>query len=381
MMPSGPLKGIKVLEIASMGPGPFCGMLLADMGADLLRVDRLQNLDPGTPADRFEVMSRGRRSLMLDLKTAGAKEVVLDLVEKADALIEGFRPGVMERLGIGPDACLSRNPRLVYGRMTGWGQNGPMAPVAGHDINYIALSGALHAIGGEKPVPPLNLVADFGGGGVYLAFGIVSALLEAQRSGLGQVIDAAMTDGSASLMAPHYGRLASGAWTDQRGANVLDGGAPWYGVYETLDGKFVAVGAIEPQFYAEFINRIGLDASTLPAQRDKAKWPVLRTAFANALRQKTRNEWAAVFDGVDACLTPIISMSEAQYHPHNLARDTFVEIDGVRQPAPAPRFSRTPGAISRRPPRFGEGGAEAMREWGFDAAAIDGFREAGAKFE
>jgi alpha-methylacyl-CoA racemase len=381
MTRSGPLNGIKVLEIASMGPGPFCGMLLADMGADLLRIDRLQEIVPGTPADRFEVMSRGRRSLMLDLKAPGSRGVVLDLVEKADVLIEGFRPGVMERLGLGPEACLSRNPRLIYGRVTGWGQNGPMAPIAGHDINYIALSGALHAIGGEKPVPPLNLVADFGGGGAYLAFGIVSALLEAVRSGQGQVIDAAMTDGSASLMTPHYGRLASGAWIDRRGSNALDGGAPWYGVYETADGKFVAVGAIEPQFYAEFVKRIGLDPAALPGQRDKAQWPKLQAAFAKALKQKTRDEWAIIFEGVDACLTPVLSMSEAPHHPHNLARDTFVEVEGVRQPAPAPRLSRTPGAISRPPPRLGEGGAEAMKEWGFDASAVDGFRKSGAKFE
>ncbi|WP_430397450.1 CaiB/BaiF CoA transferase family protein [Ferrovibrio sp.] len=381
MKRSGPLKSIKVLEIASMGPGPFCGMLLADMGADLLRIDRLQEIAPGTPADRFEVMSRGRRSLMLDLKAPGSSSVVLDLVERADVLIEGFRPGVMERLGLGPEPCLSRNPRLVYGRMTGWGQNGPMASIAGHDINYIALSGALHAIGGEKPVPPLNLVADFGGGGTYLAFGIVSALLEAARSGQGQVIDAAMTDGSASLMAPHYGRLASGAWIDRRGSNTLDGGAPWYGVYETADGKFVAVGAIEPQFYGEFVRRIGLDPAALPGQRDKVQWPKLQTAFAKALKLKTRDEWAIIFEGIDACLTPVLSMSEAPAHPHNLARHTFVEFEGVRQPAPAPRLSLTPGAIACPPPRPGEGGADAMNDWGFDALAIERFSKAGAKFE
>lgn len=380
MKRTGPLQGIRILEIASMGPGPFCGMLLADMGADLLRVDRLQQVDPAKPADRFEVMSRGRRSMMLDLKAPGAAEVILRLVEKADGLIEGFRPGVMERLGVGPDVCLARNPRVVYGRMTGWGQTGPMASVAGHDINYIALSGALHAIGGETPVPPLNLVGDFGGGGVYLALGVVAALLEAQRSGRGQVIDAAMTDGSASLMAPHFGRLASGAWLDRRGANVLDGGAPWYGVYETADGKFVAVGAIEAQFYAEFVTRIGLDPGSLPPQRDKAQWPVLKTAFTLALKQKTRDEWAAIFEGIDACVTPILSMGEAIAHPHNRTRNTFVDFEGVPQPAPAPRFSRTPGAISRQPPRFGEGAADALKEWGFDQPAISALRAAGASF-
>jgi len=381
MKRTGPLQGVRIIEIASMGPGPFCGMLLADMGADLLRIDRLQQVDPEKPADRFEVMSRGRRSMMLDLKAPGAADIVLQLVEKADALIEGFRPGVTERLGIGPEACLARNPRLVYGRMTGWGQTGPMASVAGHDINYIALSGALHAIGGDTPVPPLNLVGDFGGGGVYLALGVVAALLEAQRSGQGQVIDAAMTDGSASLMAPHFGRLASGAWADRRAANVLDGGAPWYGVYQTADNKFVAVGAIEAQFYAEFVTRIGLDPAALPGQRDRTQWPVLKAAFTDAIKRKTRDEWAAIFEGVDACLTPILSMSEAIAHPHNRNRATFVDIEGVPQPAPAPRFSRTPGTIAGPPPKFGEGATEALTEWGFDQAGISTLRKAGAIFD
>jgi alpha-methylacyl-CoA racemase len=378
---SGPLSGVKVLELAGIGPGPFCGMLLADMGADVLRVDRAQESDLGLKVERkFDIMARGRRSIALDLKRPESVAMVLDWVAKADALIEGFRPGVTERLGLGPDACFSRNARLVYGRITGWGQDGPLAQAAGHDINYIALSGALHAIGrkGEAPVPPLNLVGDFGGGGMYLAFGIACALFEARASGKGQVIDAAMTEGAASLMAIFYGRMASGQWRDERGVNAIDGGAPWYDVYETADGKHVAIGSIEGRFYAELLERLGLDPATLPGQFEFTRWPELRTAFTAAFKARTRDAWCKQMEGTDVCFAPVLSLAEAPQHAHNRARVAFVEIDGVTQPAPAPRFSRTPGAIARAAPRRGEGGAQALADWGFGKTEIDGFRARGA---
>jgi alpha-methylacyl-CoA racemase len=378
---SGPLNGVKVLEIAGIGPGPFCGMLLADMGADVLRLDRLQANDLGLPvAPKYDIMSRGRRSIALDLKRPESIQTALALAAKADALIEGFRPGVTERLGLGPDACLARNPRLVYGRITGWGQDGPLAQAAGHDINYIALTGALHAIGrkGETPVPPLNLVGDFGGGGMVLAFGIACALFEARASGKGQVIDAAMTEGAASLMAMFYGRMAAGHWRDQRGVNVLDTGAPWYDAYETADGKHVAIGSIEGRFYAELIERLGLDPTTLPGQFEFARWPELRAAFTAAFKSKTRDEWCREMEGTDVCFAPVLSLAEAPRHAHNQARGAFVDIDGVTQPAPAPRFSRTPGAIARGAPERGEGGAQALAEWGFSPGEIEGFRARGA---
>ncbi len=378
---SGPLTGVKVLELAGIGPGPFCGMLLADMGADVLRVDRLQANDLGLPvAPKFDIMSRGRRSIALDLKQAEAIQTVLALAARADALIEGFRPGVTERLGLGPDACFARNLRLVYGRITGWGQDGPLAQAAGHDINYIALSGALHAIGHKEggPVPPLNLVGDFGGGGMVLAFGIACALYEARASGQGQVIDAAMSEGAASLMAMFYGRLAAGHWRDRRGVNVLDTGAPWYDAYETADGKHVAIGAIEGRFYAELLARLGLDAAALPGQFEFARWPELRAAFTAAFKTKTRDEWCREMEGTDVCFAPVLSLAEAPEHAHNKARGAFVAIDGVTQPAPAPRFSRTPGAIERGAPRRGEGGAQALADWGFDEKEIEGFRARGA---
>ncbi len=381
---SGPLTGVKVLELAGIGPGPFCGMLLADMGADVLRVDRLQANDLGLPvAPKFDIMSRGRRSIALDLKQAEAIQTVLALAAKADALIEGFRPGVTERLGLGPEACLARNPRLVYGRITGWGQDGPLAQAAGHDINYIALSGALHAIGHKDggPVPPLNLVGDFGGGGMVLAFGIACALYEARASGQGQVIDAAMSEGAASLMAMFYGRLAAGHWRDRRGVNVLDTGAPWYDAYETADGKHVAIGSIEGRFYAELLARLGLDAATLPGQFEFARWPELRAAFTAAFKTKTRDEWCREMEGTDVCFAPVLSLAEAPEHPHNKARGAFVAIDGVTQPAPAPRFSRTPGAIERGAPRRGEGGAQALADWGFGEKEIEGFRARGTLME
>jgi alpha-methylacyl-CoA racemase len=378
---SGPLAGVRVLELAGIGPGPFCGMMLADMGADVLRIDRLEASDLGLPLPpKYDVMARGRRSIALDLKQPKSIELVLALLDKADALIEGFRPGVTERLGLGPDVCLKRNPRLVYGRVTGWGQDGPLAQAAGHDINYIAISGALHAIGraGEAPVFPLNLVGDFGGGAMYLAFGIACALVEARGCGRGQVVDAAMSDGAASLMAIFYGRLAAGGWRDERGVNVLDGAAPWYGVYETADGKYIAVGAIEGRFYAELVKRLGLADTALPGQHERARWGELRAAFAAAFKQKSRDEWCKLLEGTDVCFAPVLSLREAPQHRHNRARETLVERDGVIQPAPAPRFSRTPGEIARGAPERGQGGAAALADWGFDEAAVAAFREAGA---
>ena len=327
----GPLSGIRVLEFEAIGPGPFCGMMLADMGADVLLVDRPS--DPGLGLGRqraSDVMLRGRRSVTLDLKSKDGVAAALLLLQKADALIEGFRPDVMERLGLGPDVVLAANPKLVYGRMTGWGQDGPLAPRAGHDINYIALSGVLHAIGrkGEAPVPPLNLVGDFGGGGMLLAFGIVSALLAAQRTGQGQVVDAAMIEGASILAAMFAGMLHEGKWTEARGDNALDSGAPWYDTYQTSDGKFVAIGAIEAKFYAELLDRLGLAGAALPAQHDRKGWPELRRRFAEAFRSKTRDEWSRVFDGSDACFAPVLTFSEARAHPHNVARGGYVAVGG-----------------------------------------------------
>jgi alpha-methylacyl-CoA racemase len=378
---SGPLSGVKVLELAGIGPGPFCGMMLADMGADVLRIDRLEPVDVGLPLDpSFDVMARGRRSIGLDLKRPEGIEIVLALLEKADVLIEGFRPGVAERLGLSPDACFARNPRLVYGRVTGWGQDGPLAHAAGHDINYIAISGALHAIGrrGEAPVPPLNLVGDYGGGAMYLAFGIACALVERHSSGRGQVIDAAMSEGAASMMSIFYARVAGRLWRDERGVNAIDGGAPWYDVYETADGKYISIGAIEGRFYARLMELLGLDAATLPERHDSARWPELSARLRDTFKQKTRDEWCKSLEGQDVCFAPVLSLAEAPAHPHNRARGTFMERDGVIQPAPAPRFSRTPGSVERSAPRRGEGGSAALAEWGFDAAKIAQFRMSGA---
>ena len=377
----GPLAGIRVIEIAGIGPGPFCAMLLADMGADVLRVDRTADSDLGLPRDpRFDLLNRGRRSVALNLKKPEGVAAALRLIGQADALIEGFRPGVMERLGLGPDVCLERNPKLVYGRMTGWGQDGPLADAAGHDINYIALTGALHAIGraGGPPVPPLNLVGDFGGGALYLAFGIACALAEARQSGRGQVVDAAMTDGAASLMTMFYGFRAQGLWQDVRGANLLDSGAPWYDVYETKDGKYVAIGSIEGRFYAELIQRLGLEGEALPKQYDLKRWPELRARFAARFKEKTRDEWCAAMEGSDVCFAPVLTLEEAPKHPHNAARGTFVEVDGILQPAPAPRFSRTPGAIAGPPPKPGEHTDRGLADWGFTAAEIAALKQAGA---
>src|SRR5215831_8740399 len=369
----GPLAGVRILEFEAIGPVPFCGMLLADMGADVLLVDRTEDAQLGFLRERwYDVMFRGRRSATLDLKTANGIDAALTLADKADALIEGFRPGVMERLGLGPDALLARNPKLVYGRMTGWGQDGPLAARAGHDIDYIALSGALHAIGrsGQAPIPPLNLVGDFGGGGMLLAFGVACALFETQRSGKGQVVDAAMIDGASLLTAMFWGLQAAGHWSDERGANVLDSGAPWYDSYETKDGQFVAIGAIERKFYAELLKHLGLAGVALPEQNDRAGWSALHERFAAAFKTRTRDEWCRVFEGSDACFAPVLTFREAAEHPHAVARNAHVTIGGVMQPAPAPRFSRTPGAIRGAPPERGTGGRKALQEWGFSAEEV-----------
>jgi alpha-methylacyl-CoA racemase len=379
---SGPLTGYKIVEFAGIGPGPFCSMLLSDMGAEVLRLDRTEDAGLGIPSDtKYALLNRGRRSVALNLKKKEAVETALKLIEKADGLIEGFRPGVMERLGLGPDVCLKRNPKLVYGRMTGFGQEGPIAQAAGHDINYIAMAGALHMIGreGAKPTPPLNLVGDFGGGALYLAFGMVCGLLEAQKSGKGQVVDTAMVDGAAHLTTFVYGMLPTGRWdAAKRGTNILDSGAPWYDVYETKDGKYVSIGSIEAKFYAELLKLTGLDNEDLPKQWDKAGWPKLRARFTEVFRQKTRDEWCEVMEGSDVCFAPVLSPLEVAKHPHNKLRGTFIEVEGVTQPGPAPRFSRTKAEVQRPPARPGEHTDEALKDWGFAASEIASLRTAGA---
>jgi alpha-methylacyl-CoA racemase len=370
---SGPLTGTKIVELAGIGPGPFCAMLLADMGAEVVRVDRTADAGLGiAKPTQFDLYNRSRASIAVDLKQPDGVATVLRLIDQADALIEGFRPGVTERLGLGPDVCLARNPRLVYGRMTGWGQHGPLAHAAGHDWNYIAITGALHAIGraGEPPVPPLNLVGDFGGGSLYLAMGILAAMLEAQKSGQGQVVDAAISDGAASLMTLFYGLHGAGVWTNDRGTNLIDTGAHFGEVYETHDGKYVTVLAIEAKFYAELCERIGVDAKALPHQNDRSHWVELKARFAEIFKTKTRDEWCQVLEGTDACFAPVLSLDEAPHHPHNVARQTFVEVDGVVQPAPAPRFSRTPGAIQRPPAEPGANTDEVLARWGFAGEEI-----------
>ena len=364
----GPLEGLRVIEMAGIGPGPFCCTMLADLGAEVLRIDR----PDGPPAHPADVLSRGRRSVALDLKAPAAVEAVLRLAEQADALVEGFRPGVMERLGLGPASCHARNPRLVYGRMTGWGQDGPLAQSAGHDINYIALTGALWSMGraGERPVPPLNLIGDFGGGGMLLAFGVMAAIFEANRSGRGQVVDAAMTDGSATLMGFIYGLMAQGRWRNAREANFLDGACPYYDTYECADGRFVAVGALEPQFFALLVKGLGLDPARYADRTDPARWPAIRAEFAEAFRRHPRDHWAEVFEGTDACVAPVLDLEEAARHPHNVARGTFLADGAAVQPAPSPRFSRTPAPPPGPAPRRGEGGPAALAEWGLTAAEI-----------
>ncbi len=377
-MASGPLSGIKVVELAGIGPGPMCAMLLSDLGADVIRVDRVVSADLGINRPRkFNVLNRGRKSIAVDLKHPDGIEAVLRLIDQADALIEGFRPGVMEKLGLGPDVVHGRNPKLVYGRMTGWGQDGPLATAAGHDINYIALTGALAAIGtkGGPPVPPLNLVGDFGGGAMYLAFGICAALLHAQRTGEGQVVDAAMVDGASSLLSAIYGIYASDAWKLERGSNILDTGAHYYGTFECADGGWVSIGSIEAKFYAELEEKIGL---TLPDQNNQALWDDYKATVAARFKEKTRDEWCAIMEGSDICFAPVLDMSEAPQHPHNLARGTFVQVEGVTQPGPAPRFSKTPGAIQRPPADPGDHTDEALAEWGFSAAEVEKLHQAGA---
>ena len=378
-MSKGPLAGVKVLEVAGIGPGPFCCMMLADMGAEVTRLDRAGSVkehDPDQPS--VDVLGRGRRSVGVDLKQADGIEAVLKMVEQADVLVEGFRPGVMERLGLGPDACLERNPTLVYGRMTGWGQEGPMAQAAGHDINYIALAGALEGIGrpGQNPVPPLNLVGDFGGGGMLLAFGIACALAERAQSGQGQVIDAAMVDGAATLMGFFYGMKAMGGWgSGGRGTNILDTGAHFYDTYETADGKYISVGSIEPQFYAELLEKLHLSDDDLPHQMDKSGWPLLKARFETLFKTQTRDQWCELMEGTDICFAPVLSMDEAPEHPHLKGRATFVEPGGVVQPAPSPRFSRTPPTLERPPAHAGQHTDEVLADFGFDAEEIARLRD------
>ncbi len=378
--PRGPLCGFKVVEIAGIGPGQLCGMLLADMGAQVIRVDRLAAGDLGisVPA-RFNTMNRSRPLIAVDLKKSEGVELVLKLCAGADALYEGYRPGVMERLGLGPDVCLARNRRLVYGRMTGWGQTGPLARDVGHDTNYIALAGALHCIGEAdgKPPLPLNLIGDFGGGALYLAVGMLAALLEASRSGQGQVVDAAMVDGVASMLTMFYGLMAQGLWRDERGVNMLDGGAPYAQTYLTKDGKFVAVCAVENRFYRDLLSGLGL-ADVSPAdQQNSAEWPALKRRFAEVFRSRTRDEWAEIFSGSNACFAPVLSLQEAPYHPHNQARDVYVDVEGVVQPGPSPRFSRTPSRIQSPPTEPGGDNNRTLLDWGLTQTEIDRLCESG----
>jgi alpha-methylacyl-CoA racemase len=371
----GPLQGYRILEIAGIGPGPFAAMMLADMGAEVVRVDRAQAVRPASGGRAGDPLARGRRNIALDLKHPDGVATLLDLVEKADALIEGFRPGVMERLGVGPAECHARNPKLVFGRMTGWGQDGPYALAAGHDINYISLAGALAHFGrhGEAPVPPLNMVGDFGGGGMFLAYGVVCALLEAQRSGQGQVVDTAMVDGTAVLMTMFWGMRASGHFDERHpGTNLLDTGAHFYDVYRCKDATYISIGSIEPQFYAELLRLTGLtDDPEFAMQMDRDLWPHLKSRLHRLFETKTRDEWCAIMEMTDVCFAPVLTMGEAAAHPHNVARGTFVEVDGMTQPAPAPRFSRTAADVPGPPAHAGEHTREVLADWGFDAGRID----------
>ena len=377
----GPLAGLRIVELASIGPGPMCAMLLADLGADVVRVDRIEPSGLGIGmTTAFDVCARNRRSIALDLKHAEARAAVLRLVERADVLIEGFRPGVAERLGLAPDICLARNPRLVYGRMTGFGQDGPLARAAGHDLNYISLAGALHAIGPKSgaPLPPLNLIGDYGGGALYLALGILAAVFECRQSGKGQVVDAAMIDGAASLMSVFYGLFAAGTWKTERGSNLLDGGAPFYSVYATSDGQYVSIAALENKFFAELARLIGLDARFVQRQMDRSLWPELRDRMTEIFKTRTRAQWCELLEGTDACFAPVLSLAEAPAHAHNVQRHVFVELNGFAQPAPAPRFTRSQPDTPRPPPTIGADTHAILEEAGYDAAAIEALRSAGA---
>ncbi len=376
----GPLHGVKVIELVGIGPGPFAGTLLSDMGAEVVRVERAELVGHAKRPSGFVFDARGRRDIGVDLKHPDGVATVLRLVERADALIEGFRPGVTERLGLGPDACLARNPRLVYGRMTGWGQEGPLAHAAGHDLNYIALAGALAHFGraGAPPTPPLNMVGDYGGGAMFLAFGVVCGVLEARTSGQGQVVDAAMVDGAAYLMGPMWGMRGMGTFSEERGTNLLDSGSPFYDVYETADGGWVSIGSIEPQFYAQLLERTGVRHDDLPGQMDRSGWPVLRERLTAVFKTKTRAEWTALLEGTDVCFAPVLPMSEAVAHPHLVARGTIVEHDGMDQPAPAPRFSRTRAEIQGKAPLPGQDTEAVLGEWGFAADEIAALVAAGA---
>jgi alpha-methylacyl-CoA racemase len=380
---AGPLTGYRIIEIAGIGPGPFAAMMLADMGAEVIRVERAQSVrGPAPDTPHYDVMLRGRRNIAVDLKHPDGVATLLDLVERADALIEGFRPGVMERLGVGPEVCLARNPKLVFGRMTGWGQEGMYAQAAGHDINYIALAGALAHFGrrDDAPVPPLNMVGDFGGGGMFLAYGVVCALLEAQRSGTGQVVDTAMVDGAAVLMSMFWAFKSIGMFDENaRGTNLLDTGAHFYDVFRCADGQYVSIGSIEPQFYAELMRLTGLDADPeFAKQMDKASWPHLKQRLGDVFATKTRAEWCAIMEATDVCFAPVLTMSEAAEHPHNVERGTFIEVGGMRQPAPAPRFSRTVPAVERPPAHAGQHTREVLADWGIAADRVDALVASGA---
>jgi alpha-methylacyl-CoA racemase len=374
------LHGVKVIELTGIGPGPFAATLLSDMGAEVVRVERAELATSASRPSGFVFDGRGRRGITVDLKHADGVDAVLRMVERADALIEGFRPGVTERLGLGPDVCLGRNPRLVYGRMTGWGQEGPLAHAAGHDINYISLAGALAHFGrvGQPPTPPINMVGDYGGGGMFLAFGVVCGILEARTSGSGQVVDAAMVDGAAYLMGAIWGLRGMGGYTEERGTNLLDTGSPFYDVYETADGEWVSIGSIEPQFFAELLERTGIEHDDLPHQMDRSGWPLLRERLAAAIKAKTRAEWVDALEGTDVCFAPVLRMSEAKQHPHVVARGIVVEHDAIDQPAPAPRFSRTPPEIQGPAALPGEHSEAVLADYGFSGDEIAGLLASGA---